>query len=76
MNAGGTLEEKLKANKEWSRAIVYSDKGDILASTFQPQEGEISALLTAFNDYDTTVGGGITIAGEHFDVHRYQFGTG
>ena len=28
-------------------------------------------LLTAFKDYDTTVGGGLTIDGQNYDVHRF-----
>jgi hypothetical protein len=31
------------------------------------------ALLHAFKDYDTTVGNGLVIGGEHFDVHRLVF---
>ena len=35
------LVEKLKAMKEWSRAMVFNDEGHALASTFSANEAEI-----------------------------------
>lgn len=81
------LVEKLKTMKEWSRAVIFNEEGHVIASTFNANEAEVKCgccaaqacpdishcrlLLTAFKDYDTTVGGGLTIDGQNYDVHRY-----
>jgi len=67
----GALLGKLKLMKEWSRGVIFDEEGHVLAATFAPNDAEIKALLTAFKDYDTTVGGGLTIAGDNYDVHRF-----
>jgi hypothetical protein len=43
MDAGdaAALLERLKAMKEWSRAVIFTDEGHVLASTFSANEAEI-----------------------------------
>jgi len=65
------LLEKLKTMKEWSRGVVFNDEGHVLASSFSANEAEVKLLLTAFKDYDSTVGGGLTLEGQNYDVHRF-----
>jgi len=68
------LVKELKAQKEWYRAAIYSNNGKIQASTFAPNEltdDEIKSLLAAYNDRDTTVGQGLLIGGQHYEVHRF-----
>jgi len=77
MDAGdAAVVEKLKAMKEWSRAVVFNEEGHVLGSTFAANEPELKLLLSAFKDYDTTVGGGLTIDGQNYDVHRYYDNQG
>jgi hypothetical protein len=46
--ADAALLDKLKGCKEWSRALIFNEKGDVLATTCTPAEGEVQALLSAF----------------------------
>eukprot|EP01099_Mayorella_cantabrigiensis_P002920 TRINITY_DN2314_c0_g1_i1.p1 TRINITY_DN2314_c0_g1~~TRINITY_DN2314_c0_g1_i1.p1 ORF type:complete len:131 (-),score=33.30 TRINITY_DN2314_c0_g1_i1:67-459(-) len=64
------VEENLKQQKEWSRAVIFDHEGNALASTFKPNNPELKALTTAFADYDKTMGYGIVIEETPFLVHR------
>ncbi|OQR98547.1 hypothetical protein THRCLA_06694 [Thraustotheca clavata] len=40
--------------------------------TVKPLEGEISAFLRLYDDRDTTMGSGIVLLNEQYDVHRFH----
>jgi len=68
---GGSLEEALRAMREWLRAVIYDGEGRVIASTVAVSEDEIRELLTAFDAHDATISKGLDFGGEHFDVHRF-----
>lgn len=37
----------------------------------QVPAGDIQAMTNAFNDKDTTIGNGLNIAGQNYEVHRW-----
>lgn len=42
MDAGdAALVEKLKAMKEWSRAVIFNEEGHVIAGTFNANEAEV-----------------------------------
>eukprot|EP00163_Fabomonas_tropica_P017224 TRINITY_DN3064_c0_g5_i1.p1 TRINITY_DN3064_c0_g5~~TRINITY_DN3064_c0_g5_i1.p1 ORF type:complete len:136 (-),score=9.63 TRINITY_DN3064_c0_g5_i1:67-474(-) len=63
--------DKLKAVRDWDKAVMYTQDGQILASTFVPDQEEINHLLSAFDVHDVTVSKGIFFDGVHHDVHRF-----
>ena len=65
------IQAKLSAESLFSKAVVFGEGGAVIASTCSPEDGEIQALLTAFDDRDTTVGKGVQFAGNAFEVHRW-----
>jgi len=70
-SVNATLQEKTEEMKEWTRGIVYDDKGRILATTCDVDLNEIEDLLTAFDDHDDAFRYGLQINGDHYDVHRF-----
>jgi len=51
-------------------------EGKVKATTFPSNENleddEVKAVLTAFDDRDTTVGTGLSICKQHYEVHRFN----
>jgi hypothetical protein len=48
MDAGdAALVEKLKAMKEWSRAVIFNEEGHVIASTFNANEAEVKCGCAA-----------------------------
>lgn len=80
------LQEKLNGQSEWNKAILYDQNGKIIASTFTPLDGEvayvlmfymkcifISAWLQLYQDRNTSIGKGIILLNEQYDIHRYLY---
>jgi len=65
--------EKAKQQKEWSKFLCFDSDANIIAQNniIKADRNELKDLTTAFNDYDTTVGNGLTLDGENYDVHRF-----
>jgi len=69
------LVKHMRLQKEWHKACCFTQQGQTLASTFNPNElpqEEIRTLLTAFDDRDTTVGRGVILCRTHYEVHRFH----
>ncbi|EQC27615.1 hypothetical protein SDRG_14665 [Saprolegnia diclina VS20] len=66
------LVDAMKAQKEWTKAIVFDHEGNFIAGTVKPLDGEISAYLRLYDDRDTTMGTGIVFLNEQYDVHRFH----
>jgi len=68
-----TLNGLLEKQDEWARAVIFGEKGNIIASKkTKTTQTELSAYLPAFDSRDNTVGAGFTLDGDHFDVHRFH----
>ncbi|KAL6050609.1 Profilin [Balamuthia mandrillaris] len=66
------LQENLEKHlKEWSRGVVFSQDGKILATTFDVDLNEIEDLTRIFDDSENAFRFGAVIDGDHFDVHRF-----
>eukprot|EP01098_Paradermamoeba_levis_P004780 TRINITY_DN2042_c0_g1_i1.p1 TRINITY_DN2042_c0_g1~~TRINITY_DN2042_c0_g1_i1.p1 ORF type:complete len:140 (-),score=34.75 TRINITY_DN2042_c0_g1_i1:105-524(-) len=65
------LETQLKGMREWSRAVIYDEQLNVIASTFPVDPQELQAFSTIFNDHDTTIANGVDFDGLHFDIHRF-----
>jgi len=52
--------------------LLYADANILAQNNISKiDKNEVKDLITAFNDYDTTVGNGLTLEGENYDVHRF-----
>eukprot|EP00771_Trimastix_marina_P000099 gnl/Trimastix_PCT/1102.p2 GENE.gnl/Trimastix_PCT/1102~~gnl/Trimastix_PCT/1102.p2 ORF type:complete len:145 (+),score=19.53 gnl/Trimastix_PCT/1102:29-463(+) len=71
VGAPADLQEALRAQTEWSRAVIFDTEGNVLASTFAADQGELREMVGKFNDCDSTFGSGLTLLGSHYDVHRF-----
>jgi len=67
-----SMERKLSSLKDFTKAVIYSDDGTVLVSTFEVKQKEILDLLPIFNDYDTAFENGVDIDSDHYDVHRFN----
>eukprot|EP00331_Platyophrya_macrostoma_P034803 CAMPEP_0176441024 /NCGR_PEP_ID=MMETSP0127-20121128/20939_1 /TAXON_ID=938130 /ORGANISM="Platyophrya macrostoma, Strain WH" /LENGTH=143 /DNA_ID=CAMNT_0017825699 /DNA_START=17 /DNA_END=448 /DNA_ORIENTATION=- len=68
-----TLKDLLDKQDEWSRAVIFDEKANIITSkNVKTTQTELSAYLTAYDSRDNTVGAGFTLGGDHFDVHRFH----
>uniref|UniRef100_A0A7S0VK67 Profilin n=1 Tax=Hemiselmis tepida TaxID=464990 RepID=A0A7S0VK67_9CRYP len=65
------MEASLKQQTEWNRAVVFDERGTVLAKTADVSAGDITAMTTAFNDRDTTFGNGLNVNGQNYEVHRF-----
>jgi len=65
------LERKLRSLKDFTKAVIYSDDGTVIVSTFEVKQKEILDLLPIFNDNDTAFENGVDIDSDHYDVHRF-----
>ena len=73
MEAEFSIGERLAAEKDWHKSIVFTSKKNIIEShKCELQEDEIEFYVRAFEDRDITVGNGFFVNGEHFDVHRFH----
>ncbi|OQR85344.1 hypothetical protein ACHHYP_11922 [Achlya hypogyna] len=72
LDTHASLVEAMKAQKEWTKALVFDGDGNFVAGTVKPLDGEISAFLRLYDDRDTTMGSGIVLLNEQYDVHRFH----
>ncbi|KAF0683970.1 Aste57867_24051 [Aphanomyces stellatus] len=70
-DANAAILTAMKAQKEWAKAVAFTQKGEIIASTVKPLDGEIAAYLKLFDNRDDTMGTGIVLLNEQYDVHRF-----
>ncbi|CAK4621849.1 unnamed protein product [Aphanomyces euteiches] len=70
MNA--TVLAAMKAQKEWAKAVAFTQEGKIIAATVKPLDGEIAAFLKLYDNRDDTMGSGIVLLNEQYDVHRFH----
>jgi hypothetical protein len=68
---GLTLPDRLERMEDWSRAVVYDNAGNVLATTIDVNLNEIENLLTLFDDEENAFRFGIDFCGDHYDVHRF-----
>jgi len=66
-----SLEQKLRSIKDFTKAVIYSDDGTIIVSTFDVKPKEILDTLTIFDDFDAAFENGFDLDGDHYDVHRF-----
>jgi hypothetical protein len=61
-------------NPEWLNFIVFNGTPALLFQTLEVTPDQLTEYISLFDDYDTTVTKGVTIAGLHFHVHRFYDG--
>ncbi|KAG1687366.1 hypothetical protein DVH05_005238 [Phytophthora capsici] len=67
-----SLQDAVKAQKEWAKHIVFDGEGKLLFSNVKPLDGEIAGFLKLFNKREDTMASGIVLLGEQYDVHRFH----
>eukprot|EP01095_Lingulamoeba_sp_RSL-Kostka_P000831 TRINITY_DN110_c0_g3_i1.p1 TRINITY_DN110_c0_g3~~TRINITY_DN110_c0_g3_i1.p1 ORF type:complete len:145 (-),score=45.60 TRINITY_DN110_c0_g3_i1:22-456(-) len=65
------LYTKLDELNYYSKILILSADESVLKSNFDVVDEEIPNLLTRLEDYDTTIGEGVTFGGFHHDAHRF-----
>ncbi|CAH0476780.1 unnamed protein product [Peronospora belbahrii] len=66
------LQERIKAQKEWVKYIIFDGDTNILLSNIKPLEGEIANFLKLFIKREDTIKSGIVLLNEQYDVHRFH----
>ncbi|KAF1323172.1 hypothetical protein FI667_g10721, partial [Globisporangium splendens] len=64
--------EALKSQKEWAKALAFEHDGRIVATTVKPLDGEVDAFVKLFDKREQTIGAGIILLSEQYDVHRFH----
>jgi hypothetical protein len=68
------FDELRTKNPEWVNCVIFNGTPAVLFQTLAVKPEEITEWISLFNDYDTTVAKGATLAGVHFHVHRFYDG--
>ncbi|EGZ20773.1 hypothetical protein PHYSODRAFT_557103 [Phytophthora sojae] len=67
-----SLQEAIKAQKEWAKHIVFDGDGTVVTSNTKPLDGEVAGFLKLFDKRDDTMASGIVLLNEQYDVHRFH----
>ncbi|KAE9027865.1 hypothetical protein PR003_g12639 [Phytophthora rubi] len=67
-----SLQEVIKAQREWAKHIVFDGDGNILLSNTKPLDGEVAGFLKLFDKREDTMASGIVLLNEQYDVHRFH----
>jgi len=65
------LQTELEKQKDWTRGIVFTHDGKVLATTFDANMNEINDLPALWEDEDESFRSGIDIDGKNYDLHRF-----
>eukprot|EP00696_Hemimastix_kukwesjijk_P019709 gnl/Hemi2/9065_TR3137_c0_g1_i1.p1 gnl/Hemi2/9065_TR3137_c0_g1~~gnl/Hemi2/9065_TR3137_c0_g1_i1.p1 ORF type:complete len:163 (-),score=13.85 gnl/Hemi2/9065_TR3137_c0_g1_i1:209-697(-) len=66
--------ELLAGYSEWARALVMDENAVVLGHKFTgplPSAAELGVLLRHFDDREQAIARGMTICGQHYEVHRF-----
>lgn len=67
------LDDELNTMNEWAKAVFFDHEGRVIATkNYEPDSNEINSYLGTLESRDKTIGKGFTLAGNHFDVHRFH----
>jgi len=58
----------------WSKCLIFTENKKVLVNTFKNNEileSDLVHLLASFKNRDVTIGKGIRIGEQHFDVHSF-----
>mmetsp|Transcript_14248 Transcript_14248/g.19808 ORF Transcript_14248/g.19808 Transcript_14248/m.19808 type:complete len:134 (-) Transcript_14248:237-638(-) len=64
------LKKAAEIYKDWTKLAIFDDKGAVIHSSEEIDVAELKEFLGSFDDRDKTVGKGLTLDKEHYDVHR------
>lgn len=67
------LQGRLEEMNEWAKSVIFDQDARVIACKgLDPDAAELQPFLTALDSRDHTIGTGFTLAGNHFDVHRFH----
>ncbi|GAB5371782.1 hypothetical protein AAMO2058_001609400 [Amorphochlora amoebiformis] len=69
------LKEAAAAYKDWTKLVVFDGGAKVVHSTSKADTKELKNFLTAFDKREDTIGKGLVLDGEHYEIHRWSKDT-
>eukprot|EP00470_Lotharella_oceanica_P001899 CAMPEP_0170176538 /NCGR_PEP_ID=MMETSP0040_2-20121228/9395_1 /TAXON_ID=641309 /ORGANISM="Lotharella oceanica, Strain CCMP622" /LENGTH=134 /DNA_ID=CAMNT_0010418897 /DNA_START=33 /DNA_END=437 /DNA_ORIENTATION=+ len=71
--SGEAIAKAAEQHKDWSKLVVFDEKATVIHASYKADPEELKEFLPAFKERGPTLGKGLTLAKEHYDIHRWSY---